>query len=622
MCGFVGVLDLRHERAPDPAALRRMTETLVHRGPDSDGYYVNESYGAGFRRLAIIDLESGDQPMCNEDGTLVLVCNGEIFNYRDLRAQLTAKGHRFRTACDVEVLLHLYEDRGARCLDVLNGQFAFAIYDTRTGDLFLARDQFSITPLYYATFDDTLIFASEIKAILEHPLARREVDLTALDQVLTFSGVVSPWTMFKGIRSLPGGHCALARDGRLKVSEYWDLDYPLEADTDATDDAARHIEAVEALLTRSVTYRLQADVPVGFYLSGGLDSSLMAALIARATPGVERHSFSIGFLDRQICESRYQQLAARHVGSVHHQIDFGWSEIASRLPAAIYHCETPLKETFDTCSLALSQHAKRQGISVVLAGDGADEMFAGYVGYRFDQYRAQRAAGDDLAALLDAEVRERVWGDAAVAYETDFSAIREVKEALYSAEVSAALDDFECTRFEIVNKERLRGRHVLHQRSYLDFKLRLSDHLISEHGDRMALAHSVEARYPFLDIDLIEYSRTIPPRLKLNGYVDKYVLRRIAERFVPKEIAGREKWGFHAPGSPYLLGEEIDWVEDLLSYDRVAREGYFNPDTVAALKRRYSQPGFRLNLPYEQDLLAVVLTFGLFRQQFGLSAAA
>jgi asparagine synthase (glutamine-hydrolysing) len=371
-----------------------------------------------------------------------------------------------------------------------------------------------------------------------------------------------------------------------------------------------------------VTYRLQADVPVGFYLSGGLDSSLMAALIARATPGVERHSFSIGFLDRQICESRYQQLAARHVGSVHHQIDFGWSEIASRLPAAIYHCETPLKETFDTCSLALSQHAKRQGISVVLAGDGADEMFAGYVGYRFDQYRAQRAAGDDLAALLDAEVRERVWGDAAVAYETDFSAIREVKEALYSAEVSAALDDFECTRFEIVNKERLRGRHVLHQRSYLDFKLRLSDHLISEHGDRMALAHSVEARYPFLDIDLIEYSRTIPPRLKLNGYVDKYVLRRIAERFVPKEIAGREKWGFHAPGSPYLLGEEIDWVEDLLSYDRVAREGYFNPDTVAALKRRYSQPGFRLNLPYEQDLLAVVLTFGLFRQQFGLSAAA
>lgn len=618
MCGFAGYIDLRGERPADARLLERMAGRLVHRGPDSDGHFADGPAGLAFRRLSIIDLAGGDQPLYSEDGSLVMVCNGEIYNYRELRAELEEKGHRFSTETDVEVLVHLYEEVGPRLLDRLNGQFAFAVYDRRRRELFLARDHFGICPLYYAVADGVLLFGSEVKALLAHPLAPREVDLTALDQALSFPGIVSPRTIFRGVESLPAGHCLTAGDGDVRVAEYWDLDYPREGEADYERPESYYVERLGELLARSVGRRLQADVPVGFYLSGGLDSSLVAALIREASPAQTRHSFSIDFADREISESAYQRLMARHVGSEHHEIVFDWSEIAGRLPRMVEHCETPVKESFNTCSLALSEAARRAGVKVVLAGEGADELFAGYMGYRFDQSGMRGARGDELEAALEDEIRERLWGSRDIFYEVDQHPLREVKQALYSADVAERLADFECVNFPPVNRERLRGRHFIHQRSYLDFKLRLADHLLGEHGDRMVMANSVEGRYPFLDIELVEFARAVPPHLKLNGFSEKYLVKRVAEGRVPERIVRREKFGFRAPGSPYLLNQRIGWIEDSLSSERVRRQGYFNPDTVERLKARYTRPGFTLNPHTESDLLMLVLTFNLLLELFEL----
>ncbi len=610
---------MRSERKPDQALLERMTGKLVHRGPDSDGYFVDHYVGLGFRRLSIIDLDSGNQPLYNEDNSVVLMCNGEIFNYLELRRILVQKGHSFRTNSDVEVLLHLYEQHGIDFLNKINGQFSFVIYDRNRRRLFLARDHFGINPLYYTIVNGLFLFASEIKAILEHSQVPREVDLTGLDQTLTFPGLVSPRTMFKGIHSLKSGHYIVIEDGEISVSEYWDLDYPTNGAGSIVDRSeSDYVDELKELLTRSVKYRLQSDVPVGFYLSGGLDSSLIGALINQVAPDTRRHSFSIGFTDEDISETKHQRLMAEFTRSIHNEIMFDWSEIVERLSRMIYHCECPVRESYNTCSMALSEAARKSGVKVVLTGEGADELFAGYVGYRFDIFRDREAKIYDLQTALEDELREKLWGDKDFFYEKEHHALREVKQALYSARVNQRYSEFDCHNHELINKERLRGRHPLHRRSYLDFKLRLSDHLISDHGDRMTLANSVEGRYPFLDIDVVEFSTRIPPALKLPNYIEKYILKRVAENLLPPAIVKREKFGFHAPGSPYLLQQGIEWINDTVSHERIKRQGYFNPEVIDRLRDEYMQSDFKLNLPFEDDLLIVVLTFSIFLDTFNL----
>ena len=595
-----------------------MAATLIHRGPDSAGYFTSNHLGLGFRRLSIIDLESGDQPIFNEDGSIVLLCNGEIFNYLELRRQLESKGHRFSTNSDVEVLLHLYEEEEFTFLNKLNGQFAFVLYDREKNLLFLARDQFGINPLYYTFVDGLFIFASEVKAILEHPLAKREVDLTGLDQVFSFPGLVSPRTMFKNIASLKSGHYITVKNEHIRVHEYWDLNYPKEGELAYGRSEGDYIEELGDLLRQSVSSRLQADVPVGFYLSGGLDSSLIAALINEVSPGQKRHSFSIGFTQKEISETQYQRMMSGYIESSHHEIIFGWPEILERLASMIYHSECPVKETYNTCSMALSEAARQAGIKVILTGEGADELFAGYVGYRFDQFGIRDKKKFDFETILEEQLREKLWGNPDLFYEIDQYAFKEVKLSLYSRLINDRFSEVNCLEHELVRQEKLKERHIVHQRSYLDFKLRLSDHLISDHGDRMSLANSVEARYPFLDLQLIEFATRVPPNLKLNQFTEKYILRKVAEGLVPPEIVNREKYGFHAPGSPFLLRQNSAWVNDLLSYERIRRQGYFNPDTIERLKKQYSRPDFRLNLPFENDLLLIVLTFNLFKDIFRL----
>jgi asparagine synthase (glutamine-hydrolysing) len=617
MCGFAGYLDMRHEREIDRGLLEKMTEKLVHRGPDSAGYFIDENVGLGFRRLSIIDLEGGDQPLFNEDESIVVVCNGEIYNYRELRSTLVKKGHTFRTGSDIEVLVHLYEEDGADFISKLNGQFAFALLDRKERKLLLARDHFGINPLYYTIVDDVLIFASEIKAILAHPMVKREVDLTGLDQIFSFPGIVSPRTMFKNINSLKSGAFLMA-NSHASLGEYWDLDYPRIGEVDYKQTEAGYVDNLRNHVAQAVGYRLQADVPVGFYLSGGQDSSMIAAQIHKLSPHVQRHSFSIAFTDNEINEQKFQRMMAKISNSVHHEIVFDWSEISDRLTDMVYHCECPVKETYNTCSYALSEAARKAGIKVVLSGEGADELFAGYVGYRYDQFDNRRRQKRDLETVLEDEIRTKLWGDKNVFYENDYYPLLEIKSAIYSEQVNRLYPQFDCVNFEIVNKERLRGRHFVHQRSYLDFKLRLADHLLSDHGDRMALANSVECRYPFLDIGLVEFAKAIPPDLKLNAFTEKYILKKVAQDLVPQQILKREKFGFRAPGSPFLLQQNLEWINDLLSYERIKRQGYFNPDTIEALKAQYSQPGFRLHPHLELDLLIMVLTFNLLVDLFEL----
>jgi asparagine synthase (glutamine-hydrolysing) len=615
MCGLAGILDLRGRAAVDPDVLGGMTATLRHRGPDAAGYFVEEGCGLGFARLSVIDPATGDQPLFNEDKSLVLVCNGEIYDYRALRAGLRERGHVFRSESDVEVLLHLYEEHGVACLGKLNGQFAFALYERRSRRLLLARDHCGIAPLFYTITGGVLIFASEIKAILRHPLVERQLNLTGLDQIFSFPGLVSPTTMFRGIHSLESGHYLLADEGSVENVEYWDLDYPRLGETGDGRPEGDYVEELRELLTSAVAYRLQADVPVGIYLSGGMDSSLVAVLASRLSPDPERHTFSITFGDKEICEAPFQRLVAGEIGSRHHEIRFDWQEIESRLKTVIYHCECPLKESYNTCSLALSAAARAAGIKVVLAGEGADELFAGYLGYRFG-FGMQRAAEDPLEAELEEEIREHLWGDRSISYEKDQVQVRELKRDLYSDALNRFLPTFDCLERPLVNKERLQGRHPLHQRAYLDFKLRLSEHLLSEHGDRMVMANSVEGRYPFLDLRIIDFARRLPPELKVKDYIEKYIVKQLARGLVPEPVVQREKFGFRAPGSPYLLQQKIPWVQDLLSAERIRRQGYFNAETVEHLKTRYSRPGFSLHPHLDTDLLMVVLTFNLFCDLF------
>jgi asparagine synthase (glutamine-hydrolysing) len=328
--------------------------------------------------------------------------------------------------------------------------------------------------------------------------------------------------------------------------------------------------------------------------------------------------FGITFSDPQMDESKHQSLMAGSIDAAFHEILFDWREISARLTKMIYHCECPVKEAYNTCSMALSEAAKKSGITVILTGEGADELFAGYIGYRLDPFRSRAEEGNDLKTALECELREQAWGDRNLFYERDYSSFREVKSELYSQRVKDLFEEFDCLKLKLINKLRLDGRDPVHQRSYLDFKLRLSDHLLSDHGDRMALANSVEARYPFLDIELIEFARLIPPNLKLRGYTEKYILRKVAEGLVPQQIIDREKFGFHAPGSPYLLQQNIEWIADMLSYERIKRQGYFDPDVIESLKSKYSQKGFKLNLPFEDDFLMIVLSFGILLDVFGL----
>lgn len=617
MCGICGYFDFKATNRTDPGTIHRMMNSIYHRGPDDSCYCIKEGVTFGFTRLSIIDVDGECQPYRNEDSSIILICNGEIFNYRELRETLIVRGHRFRTSCDVEVIIHLYEEYGHDFLHLLNGQFSFALYDSNKKEMFCVRDPCGIVPFYYTLVGDSFVFGSEIKAILQHKNVVKRIDLTGLDQIMHFPGMAAPKTLFQDIKSLQGGHYLIVScEKGIQDIEYWDLVYQEEGEPQSLKPESYYAEKLDELITKAVRRRLQADVPVGFYLSGGLDSSIIAGKISELEPEKRRDSFSICFQDDKISEKKYQDIMAKQVNSLHHSIPFNCDEMIKQLYQAVYHSETALKETYNTASLSLSHAAYENNIKVILTGEGADELFGGYIGYRFDAMKHMQQRENINENPMEKNIRKILWGDENFLYEKNHYVYGNVVQELYSDEVNAIYKDISCMNHSIINKERLNNIHSFHKRSYIDFKLRMSDHLLSDHGDRMAMANSVEARYPFLDPEIIEFVKTIPVSYKLKHFNEKYILKKAAERIVPPEILNRPKFAFVAPGSPELLKGKNEMIEDILSYEVIKKQGIFNPDTVEKLRKQYMQDDFRLNIPYDNDMLVIVITFGMFLNTF------
>lgn len=623
MCGITGIYDIKSKKPIDKHLLEAMSEAIIHRGPDDSATIIEGNLGLGFRRLSIMDLAHGMQPFYSADQSVVAICNGEIYNFKELRKDLIAKGFTFKTNCDVEVIPHLYEVYGIDFVKKLNGQFAICIFDKKTKELFLVRDHFGICPLFYTLVDDQLLFGSEIKAILKHDKVKREVNLTALDQLYTFPGIVSPNTFFKNIFSIKPGHYLKLKSGEVTHHEYWDLDYPMENAGYDVKPESYYVEKLDELFKQSVAYRMVADVPVGFYLSGGVDSSLVGAMMREVSPSKNYKSFSICYpskVDSEYDERHFQHLMSNQLDSRHHEIQFNWENVAERLKDAVYFSEGALKESYNTCSLALSESVRNNDIKVVLSGEGSDEMFGGYVGYRFDIQRREQSKnnGHSLEDMLEGELRDKIWGDRDFFYETNHTEFRENTRAIYSDKLNDRYQSFDCLENLGLDKSKMNGRHPFHKRSYLDFKLRLSDHLVSDHADRVNYANSVEGRYPFLDINLIEFVKTIPPEIKLKNLVEKSILKEMARKYVPSEISDRQKFSWVAPSSSQLLKNNVEWVHDMLSSDQIKRQGYFNYETIERLKKIYTKDNFVLNIPYDSDLLIVALTFNIFLEQFDM----
>lgn len=557
MCGICGMFDSGQAGRDKEEIVRQMSVCLKHRGPDMQSIYRQPNLTLGFNRLSIIGLDNGYQPIQNENKTILLLCCGEIYNYQELKKELESKNHYFSTNTDVEVILHLYEELKYKCLSKLNGQFAFFIYNDINKSVFCARDHVGIAPFYYYFQNDLFIFSSEVSSILEYKDIDRKLNMHAVDQFLTFPGVMAPHTFIENVYSLPSGHFLTIQNSKLHIHKYWDLNFTQKV-VYQNEDA--YIEHLDYLLDKAISRRLQSDVPVGFYLSGGLDSSLIGYKSIKISSN-SMHSFSIYFDDPGYTEKSYQDIISSYLNTKHHSQKFTVDDIAELLPLVVFYSGAPLKETYNTASYQLSRMAMKNGIKVILTGEGADELLAGYMGYLLDDYRY---TNKETVSDEEKQIRRLLWRRHDFLYEKNYSNFEMIKKRLYSRDVYSTYSDFNCIN-GILPLDKIKNLDILDLRTYVDFKYRLSDHLLMDHGDKMAFANSVEARYPFLDIDVIDFCTRIPPKLKIINSIEKYLLKKLGQRIIPRSIYERPKFCFVAPGSPELVKRNYSFINYILS---------------------------------------------------------
>jgi asparagine synthase (glutamine-hydrolysing) len=603
MCGIAGVYR-GTGAAIDRDLLLTMVGELLHRGPDGTGIYLDGPLGMGAARLAIVDLDHGDQPLADDSGRYWTVQNGEIYNYVELRAELEERGHAFATSCDTEVLAHSYAEWGPACLEHLNGDFAFAIWDSLERELFLARDRFGVRPLFVAQLGPDFCFASEVKALLRHPSARRELDAEALAEFFVSWGNPSGRSPFLGIRELlPGCSIRITRHGAHAASRWWDLDFSSKAD--GADEEL--LEELRDLLDDAVRLRLRADVPVAVYLSGGLDSTAVAAFAHRHAERRLRF-FGVGFEDERYDEGAYQAAAAEAFGGRLTRASVGASAIADSLRLVVHFAERPTLRTAPAPLLHLASVVRDSGTKVVLTGEGADELFGGYDIFREDKVRrfCARDPASSLRPLLYARLNEYLGSD--VRRLAPFLArfygrgLTDTDDPLYSHRIRFAngarlvrmlrADAAEQESLAAVADEALLARlpaeydslAPLDRAQYLEVITFLEGYLLHTQADRMLMAHSVEGRFPYLDHRVAEFAARLPARLRLVGLREKVGLRRAVEGLIPAEIASRKKWPYRAPIAAALLaGEKTTEVLELLEPQRVEEAGIFDPDPVKAL---------------------------------------
>jgi asparagine synthase (glutamine-hydrolysing) len=631
----MGICGLSLSRRIDPDDVMRMMGVVRHRGPDETGVYVDDGVGLGHVRLSIIDLDCGCQPIHNEDETLWIVYNGEVFNYVELREDLERRGHRFCTTSDTEVVLHLYEDEGAACLRRLNGQFALAIWDSKRTELFLARDRVGIRPLHYTVHDGAFIFGSEIKSIFAVPGVTREIDPASLDQIFTFWTVLPGRTAFVGIHELPPGHYLRVSHGRVSTHRYWEVpvctrDGQLSLSPDAI------CERIRELLLDAIRIRLRADVPVGCYLSGGLDSSSVATLVAtRFDANVQ--TFGIRFDQGAFDEGEHQTTMASFLGTDHHELQASGEAIGGAFAQALWHCEKPLLRTAPVPLFMLSNVVNRHGLKVVLTGEGADEVFGGYNIFKeakFRRFWARQPDSSARAALLgnlygyvfrDERSRRLVQpffakgldraDDDLFSHALRWSNTSRAK-TFFSRDLSSAMGDGDCTE-QVADflPAKYRELDIVAKAQYLETVIFLSNYLLSSQGDRVAMAHSVEIRLPFLDYRLIEFMAQVPSRWKLLGLNEKYILKKALRAVLPASIVARRKQPYRAPIAGCLLhGRGRDLAMDMLATRSVKRAGLFDAAKVERLvaKMEKTQSGGEI----DSMALAGVLSSQIIHHQY------
>jgi asparagine synthase (glutamine-hydrolysing) len=627
MCGIAGIVNFDGNRV-DPALLDRMIGVVRHRGPDECGIHTDKQAGLAHARLSIIDVASGQQPMHNEDESLSIVFNGEIFNHVELRADLVRRGHHFRTQCDTEVILRLYEEEGEECVRHLNGQWAFAVWDSRRGRMFLSRDRLGVRPLFYTVADRAFLFGSEIKSIFRLANVSRELDLIGLDQIFTFWVTIPPRTAFKDILELPPGHSMTVQDGQVTVSRHWRLDFDGETRTDAGEDECA--ERLLDLLADATRIRLRSDVPVGAYLSGGLDSAIVTALIRKVSQAPLK-TFSVTFDDAEFDESAFQREAVRFLGTDHQEVRCTYDDIGEVFPDVVWHTEKPILRTAPAPLYKLSGLVREHGYKVVLTGEGADEMLGGYDIFKEAKIRRfvaaqpesrmrplllkrlypylqnlQAQSGAYLKAFFD--VRPGDTESEFFSHMPRWNLTSKLK-MLFSDRVRADVGSFdgyaELRKMLPAGYSRWDG---FCQAQYLEAAYLLPGYILSSQGDRVAMAHSVEGRFPFLDHRVVEFAARLPPRLKMKVLDEKYLLKRCAAGLVPPSIRKRPKQPYRAPdGKSFFGGARRDYVDTLLSPRRIEQDGIFNPFAVQKLVGKFRQ-GRAIGVKDNMALVGVLST--------------
>jgi len=590
MCGIVGFVG---PLADGEHLLKSMCDAIRHRGPDDEGYYLSDGVGLGMRRLAIIDVASGKQPIGNEDGSVVVVFNGEVYNFAALRDRLEAAGHRFRSDSDTECIVHLYEAYGDACVEHIRGMFAFALWDSRKRRLLLARDRVGKKPLLYSLSGHGLCFASELKALLQGPVVARDLDPVAIDHYLTFGYVPAPLSIFRNISKLAPGHRLVYENGTARVERYWHLRYsPL-----LQLDEIEAVERLRALLMEATRLRLVAERPIGAFLSGGIDSSLVVAAMAEQASGPVK-TFSIGFNEPAYDERRYARIVAGRLGTDHHEFVVSGAGL-DVLPDLVWHYDEPFADSSAIPSYQLARFT-REHVVVALNGDGGDESFGGYLRYHYGRIAERipsNAVARWLAGVAGCALGRRTQGSLARAARvlrtlaTDrpdryaslvstFAA--DQRHTLYSQQMRSLTSDSD--PYAMV-RERFRdsdGKNVLDRTLHVDVETYLPGDLLVK-MDIATMAHSLEARSPFLDHQLMEFAARLPPSLKIRGRTGKYLLKALAREWFSEQIIDRRKKGFGVPLDSWLRRELRPLARDALT-DRVARDrGLFDPEAVVAL---------------------------------------
>lgn len=622
MCGIAGFKIAEFGKEDGRLLLERMVGCLAHRGPDEHGVFVDGSTGLGHTRLSIIDSAGGQQPMQSADGDVSLTFNGEIFNYIELREAMIRRGHRFRTDSDTEVILKLYEEKGVDCVAELNGDFAFAIWDKRRQRLMLARDRMGVRPLYYARRSDGLFFASEVKALLTVPGVRAELDPFALDQIFTFWFPLCPRTPFKGIFELPPAHVLVAEGASISIRRYWQMQFAEEM-MDRRSEGAIAAELRE-LLTDATRIRLRSDVPVGAYLSGGLDSSIIAA-VTRQIRQDKLCTFSVTFDAAEYDESVFQSEMADALGTEHVSVACRTGDIGKIFPDVIRATERPILRTAPAPLFHLSGLVREQGYKVVLTGEGADEVFAGYDIMKEAKIRRFCASQPEslrrplllqrlypyLPSLkgqsqkyLEAFFRARPdeVGDPLFSHLPRFRNTAGAK-VFFSDELRRALGNYDALdELRAGLPSEFSRWHPLAQSQYLETAYLLPGYILSSQGDRVAMAHAVEARFPFLDHRVVEFAARIPPRLKMKGLREKHILREAMGHLLPPAIGSRPKQPYRAPDAHSFVGANAqDYVKSMMSEHALAKTGAFNPRAVMKLQQKcaaVANLGFRDNVAF------------------------